>query len=167
MNFLMILRLMRLVILFFASALLLTAFFLLKPNREWFNDRIITYYREFNGQYKNMNSEKRMNTRFGSYYTVSRQISTRFIDESKSRNALVLMPSSAYFKARGIDYRVPEPVVFYYFTQIRTVWPNSPNAMKADWYVHVQDGKILIDSIIDRKNLIDTLAVFNQFEISL
>lgn len=167
MNFLMILRLMRQVILFFASALLLTGFFLLKPNREWFNDRIITYYREFNGQYKNMNSEKRMNTRFGNYYTVSRRISNGFVYKSKSPNAFVLMPPSAYFKARGIDYRVPEPVVFYYFTQIRTVWPNSPNAMKAGWYVYVKDGKILVDSITDRKSFVDTLAAFNQFDITL
>lgn len=157
---------MRQLILFFASATLITAFFLLAPNRQWFNDRIITYYKEFPAQRRKMGLEERMAHRFGNVYTLSRQVAAN-IQKKTHKDALVLLPSTAYFKKYGIDYHVPEPVVFYYFTNLKTVWPNSPRAKDATWYVHVVNNKIVADPVTDQKNFSDTLAEFNKFEISL
>jgi hypothetical protein len=157
---------MRQFTLFFASAGLITAFFLLPPNRAWFKDRVLTYYKEFDKQRKTMGAEKRMTDRFGNYYSVSRQIAGA-IQQRAGSGALLLMPSTAYFKKYGIQYHVPEPVVFYYFTQLSTVWPNSANAKNANWYVHVVNGKVVADSVRERKSFLDTLAAFNKFEISL
>lgn len=157
---------MRQLILFAASAVLITAFFLLPPNRAWFKDRLITYYREFDRQQKNMDTYSRKANRFGNYYILSRRIAAAIQKRSRP-DALVLMPSTAYFKHYGIDYHVPEPVVFYYFTHLRTVWPNSPHAKEAVWYVHVADGKVVADSVRDQKSFSDTLTEFNKFEISL
>lgn len=157
---------MRQLLLFLAPVVLITAFFLLPANRAWFNDRIIIYYQQFNSQRKTMDVQKRLANRFGNYYTASRKIAGA-IQGKAGADALVLMPSTAYFKHYGIDYRVPEPVVFYYFTQLRTVWPNSPHAKNANWYVHVVNGKIKAETVRDRKSFLDTLAAFNQFEITL
>jgi hypothetical protein len=157
---------MRQLILFFASATLITAFFLLPPNSAWFNDRIITYYKEFSAQRRKMKPEERMASRFGNYYTVSRQIAAN-IGQKAGKDALVLLPSTAYFKKYGLEYHVPEPVVFYYFTNLKTVWPNSPRAKEANWYVHVVNNKIVADPVTDQKSFSDSLAEFNKFEIAL
>lgn len=157
---------MRQLLLFLASAGLITAFFFLPPNRAWLNDRMFTYYKEFGKQRKMMNRGDRLTYRFGNYYLVSRHIAAAILQKSR-QDVLVLMPSTAYFKTHGITYHVPEPVVFYYFTNLRTVWPNSPQAKNANWYVHVVDGKVVADSVRDQKSFLDTLARFNKFEISL
>jgi hypothetical protein len=158
---------MRRLLLFIASLILITGFFLLGPNRSWFKDRIITYYGEFPGQFKRMKEEQRMADRFGNYYTLSRQIARAVNSKIADRNFLLLMPSTSYLKSKGIEYRVPEPVVFYYFTNLRTVWPNSPNASQATWYAHVVNGKIEIDSVQSKEKLQEILAEFNKFAISL
>jgi hypothetical protein len=157
---------MRQLLLFLASAGLITVFFLLPPNRAWLNDRMFTYYKEFGKQRKMMNMGDRLTARFGNHYSVSRSIAIA-IQQRSRKDVLVLVPSTDYFKSHGIAYRVPEPVVFYYFTNLRTVWPNSPEAKKANWYIHVVNGKIVADSVRDQKSFQDTLARFNKFEISL
>jgi hypothetical protein len=157
---------MRQLILFLASAGLITAFFLLPANRTWFNERIITYYQEFNKQQQTMDVKQRLANRFGNYYTASRKIAGA-IQSRAGAEALVLMPPTAYFIHHGIDYRVPEPVVFYYFTRLRTVWPNSPHAKKANWYVHVVNRKLIVDSVRNRKSFLDTLKAFNKYDITL
>jgi len=159
---------MRQFILFIASATLITGFFSLKHNRSWLNGRILTYYRELPGQLKQMKEEDRMLTRFGSYYGISQQIAATLKNKSKnSGEALVLMPATAYFKKNGVEYRVPEPVVFYYFTGIRTVWPDSENAKQANWFVYVTNGQIRIARVDNQKSLLDTIAAFNKFETTL
>jgi hypothetical protein len=157
---------MRQLLLFLASAGLITAFFFLPPTRAWFKDRLLTYYKEFGKQRKTMDLDKRLTTRFGNYYSVSRRIAGAILQRSRP-DVLVLMPSTAYFKSHGITYHVPEPVVFYYFTNLRTVWPNSPQAKNANWYIHVVNGKVVADSVRDQKSFLDTLVLFNKFEISL
>jgi hypothetical protein len=158
---------MRRSLLFIGSTLLITGFFLLKKNRVWFNDRIITYYREFPQQRNRMKEEDRLKDRFANYYTLSTQIAAAAATKSPAPDFLLLMPSTAYFKSKGIEFHVPEPVIFYYFTQLKTVWPNSPNAINANWYVHVLDGKITINSVYSKQSLQDTLTEFNKFDISL
>ena len=150
-------------ILLAAAMVFLTGFFLLPVNRTWVK-RLITYYRELPGDLRRMDEATRFKRRFGTEYTYSRNIAARikFRDQ-----ALILMPPTNYFTARGMKYHVPEAAVFYYFTRVKTVWANSPQAMEANWIVYVRNKRIVIDSVTDKKALQDSIAVFNKMGVSL
>src|ERR1700754_3949012 len=94
-------------ILLAAAMVFLTGFFLLPVNRTWVK-RLITYYRELPGDLRRMDEATRFKRRFGTEYTYSRNIAARikFRDQ-----ALILMPPTNYFTARGMKYHVPEPAV--------------------------------------------------------
>ncbi len=149
------------------SVSLIFIFFMLPPNRAWVKDRIFAYYRDFGWQKNKMGIEQRMADRFQGSYTYSKQISAFFEQKKIKPYATVLVPPTDYFTQHGINYHVPESLVFYYYTGLHTVWPNSPYAQKANWYVHVKDKKIIIDSIANRAAFSDTLKALNKFNIRL
>lgn len=147
-------------ILFLAGLLLLAGFFLLPQNRQWTKERIITYYREFQTQKKHLDREARMRWRFGNAYTFSKNIADELKRKGADQHALVLLPPPGYFTGKSIRYPVPEPAVFYYYTGINITAPHYNNAMNATWYVRADKGKIIVDSVIDKKSLQDTIAAF-------
>ncbi len=154
-------------LLVFAGMVSIILFFFLPPNQDWFKNKILAYYRDLRTEKANLDLEHRKRYRFGSDYTYSKQIASFFEKKNNKTSALVLLPSTSYFKAYGLEYHVPEPAVFYYFTGLKTLWPNSTNAADAKWYVHASKGKIVVDSVQSRNVLLDTIAAFKKFDISL
>lgn len=150
----------------FISLLFLAGFFLLPRNREWAGI-VLSYARDFQQQYKHLDRETRMRSRFGNAYLFSKQIADQFDRKGTKGKVLVLMPPTNYFTRMGVKYHVPEPAVFFYYTGLKTVWANSPEAIHAGWYVRVNQGKIMVDSVTDRKKLQDTIIAFQKMGISL
>ena len=142
-----------------AAVAAIVGFFLLPPNKVWVQKRIFSYWREFNKQKQNLSLEYRKAHRFGASYTFSKQIADSF---RSKKDVLVLVPPSAYFKNHQLNYEVPEPSVFYYFTGLKTVTVNSNNKLDAGWYVHVQNRLLFVDSITDKKTLEDTIASWKK-----
>ena len=147
------------------SVALLTGFFFLPENREWLK-KVMGYGEDMFGQAKRLDESARFTKRFGKDYTYSISIAAN-MRKNKQQDALLLMPPTLYFTKRGITYHVPEPAVFYYFTGIKTVWANSHKAIKADLYVHVKDGKILLASGDNKAALNDTILSFRQYPVEL
>jgi hypothetical protein len=154
-------------ILFTAGIVCLVLFFILPPNREWLTTRITGSIADFTKERHNLNEEHRMAYRFNDEYTCSKQIEYLLRQKHAVANALVLLPPTSYFKQHNISYHVPEPVVFYYFTGIKTVWANCSNAANANWFAWADGGKIKIDTVINKKALIDTITALKKFDISL
>src|SRR5215213_188004 len=125
----------RKIILFFISILLVSGFFLLPVNQKWMERRVLIYWKDFQKQKTKLDIEQRKAGRYGTYYIYSRHIADFLEKRGGAEKVLVLIPPTAYFKANGVDYRVPEPAVFYYFTGIKTIWADSRDAIKANWYV--------------------------------
>jgi hypothetical protein len=153
-------------ILFTAGALFVTGFFFLPANRTW-AERLISYYEDLPYEIRHTGKEDRMKTRFGNDYTVSKAIAAHFVKNNLQSQSLVLMPPSSYFSKRGINYHVPEPAVFYYYTGVKTIWANSPHALQANWYVRVQDRKLVMERVTDKKALQDTITAYNKMGVSL
>ena len=78
-----------------------------------------------------------------------------------------MVPPSAYFKERGVDYDVPEPAVFYYYTGLRTTWINSPIAMEADWMVIADKGRYQVVPVTDKTVLSDSINNLKKYPLSL
>jgi hypothetical protein len=153
-------------ILFTAGTLFVTGFFFLPANRKW-AEKLVGYYKDFPYEIRHTSKDDRMKARFGNSYTISKIIGHYFIQRNLHRQSLVLMPPTSYFKKQGISYHVPEPAVFYYYTGLKTIWANSPKAIEANWYVHVHQGKLVIEPVTDKKALQDTIAMFNKMGVSL
>ncbi len=106
-----------------------------------------------------MQPEQRMARRFKLDYTLSKQIADSFRIK-KITNPLVLLPPSASFKKAGLNYVVPEPAVFYYFTGLRTVAFNGPMAMKANYMVLLNGKRFTIVPVKDTLVLKDSIASY-------
>jgi hypothetical protein len=153
-------------ILFSISLIFLTGYFLLPPNRDW-GKKIISYWADFRKQKDRSGREARMTERFENDYTFSSQIARYFQNRNDKQHILLLMPPTSYFNRMGIKYHVPEPAVFYYYTGLKTIWADSKEAINVKWYVRVNAGKIIVDSVTDKKSLQDSIAAFKRMGVSL
>jgi hypothetical protein len=111
--------------------------------------------------------ERRKVKRWGSDYTISKQISGFFSKTYNRDSVLVLIPPSAYFKERNINYHVPEPAVFYYYTGLKTTWINSTEARKASWIVAANNGTLKLVPVSDKKVLLDSINAFKKYPVRL
>lgn len=77
------------------------------------------------------------------------------------------MPPSAYFRKKNVNYHVPEPAIFYYYTGLKTTWINSSSALEANWLVAVDNGSLKLVPVKDRKVLLDSIKAFKKYPVSL
>lgn len=125
------------------------------------------YWNDFKEQKLNLDIEERKVARYQTDYLLAKDVTAFFEKKGIADKVLVLMPSSDYFAAKGLKIHVPEPAVFYYYTGLKTIWPNSPDAVKANWYITTRQGRLFFDSVTNKKALLDTIAAFKKYKISL
>lgn len=153
-------------ILTLAAIALLFIFFVLPQNKQWAG-RVYSYFKDYQRQRDTLDIEDRMRKRFGNNYVFSKQIADMFEKRGTKEQVLVLMPPSSYFTRMGVQYHVPEPAVFYYYTGLKTIWANSNDAIKANWYVHANGNLLMVYSVTDVKAFSDTIAAFKKLGPSL
>jgi hypothetical protein len=154
-------------ILLVAAVVTLLIFFGLEPNKLWLNQRIMPYWDDFKEQKLNLDLEERKLARFQTDYLFAKNVTGFFEKRGVAGKVLVLMPPTEYFKANNLEIHVPEPAVFYYFTGLKTIWANSPEASKANWFISAKNGGLVFDSVANKQVLLDTIAAFNKYKISL
>ena len=155
------------IILFAAAIICISCFFLLPQNQAWMTQRVLVYWHAFQNQKGKLDIEQRKIMRYETSYTFSKSIAGFFEKKHDKKEALLLIPSTDYFKAYKINYPVPEPAVFYYFTGLKTVWPDSKNAVNANWFVTIRTGTMYVDSVTSKTVLQDTITSFKKFGVSL
>lgn len=153
-------------VLFLIALIILSLFMLLPSSRQWAG-KVLSYAKDFGWQRHHLDRETRMRKRLGNSYIFTKQIAGQFERKGIKEQVLVLLPPTSYFTQRGVKYHVPEPAVFYYYTGLKTVWANSSQAIQAGWYVRVNEGKIIVDSVTDRQQLQDSINVFKKMGITL
>ncbi len=158
---------MKQAILTLVGLVLLVLFFLLPKNQSWFINRIVGYWKDFNFQRHNLDPEVRKIERWGNSYVFSKQIAEHLPKHGTDDSILVLIPPTAYFKERDVDYHVPEPAVFYYYTGVKTTWINSTQSATANWMVAADHGQLKIIPVKDKQMLNDSLAFFNKYPVRL
>lgn len=150
------------------SILLIVGVFNFGYYKQWFKDRIVQYWESFKIEKENLDIETRKVNRYGNSYVISKII-TSFFEDNKIKNPLVLIPPTDYFAGFGIDYHVPEPAVFYYYTGLKTLWPNANynDLLKAKWFVRVDSVRLYVDSIPNQHKLDSILLQLKKYDISL
>lgn len=154
-------------ILLVTAIIALLIFFGLAPNKFWFNERIMAYWENFKEQKLTLDLEERKLARYQTDYLFAKNVTAFFEKRGIADKVLLLVPPTDYFKANGLNIHVPEPTVFYYYTGLKTIWANSPEASKANWYITVKSGGLMFDSVINKQVFLDTIAAFNKYKSSL
>ncbi|WP_205511215.1 hypothetical protein [Longitalea arenae] len=154
-------------ILLVTSIMALLIFFGLTPNKFWFDQRIMPYWEDFKEQKLNLDLEERKLARYQTDYLFAKNVAGFFEKRGSADKVLVLVPPTDYFNAHGLNIHVPEPAVFYYFSGLKTIWANSPEASKANWYITAKGGGLMFDTVTNKQALLDTIAAFNKYKISL
>ena len=154
-------------ILLVAAVISMLIFFGIEPNKLWFTERIMPYWEEYKEQKLNLDLEERKLARYQTDYLFAKNVTGFFEKRGNANKVLLLLPPSDYFVANGLQIHVPEPAVFYYMTGLKTIWANSPEAGKANWFITAKNGGLGFDSVINKQVLQDTIAAFKKFKITL
>jgi hypothetical protein len=148
------------IILTLLSILIIFIFLNTGSNAVWYNNKIVTYWNEYSDQADNLSIEYRNIHSLDNEYSMSEELVKR-IPENYKDHILILMPSRKYFQDRGISYHVPLPVVFYYYTGVKTIWANSKDAIKANSCFRIEGNSYVLEKITDTTRLKTLIAQFN------
>jgi hypothetical protein len=133
--------------------------------KNWFEGVVMTYWDDFQEQRFDMSLETRKTMRYGNSYAISKQVADYVAQKKLTKDTpVVLIPTTDYFRKHGIEYPVPEPVVFYYYTNLRTVSPGCKDAMKANWVMFIQNNQPQIIPVQSKDSLANLVAEFKKYE---
>ena len=135
-------------------------------NLSWYRE-LWGYWNDFKRQLSHPDIEQRKTELLGNRYTVSKAIATALCGEREKGKLMVLLPPGQYFRQKGLDYHVPEPTVFYYYTGLKTVWHNTKDTAFITHAVKMKGGGIIIQRIKSREQLSAILAEFRKYKITL
>jgi len=147
-----------------AGIVVAAVYFMLPENKEWINKRVFGYGRDFVHQKNNLDLEYRKIKRYDNAYVNSTLIASFFKKKGIDQNVLVIVPSTNYFKRYGIDYEVPEPAVFYYYTGLKTIEPFREDAKNANCFVALKNQQLFVDSFRSDVERRDSIHRFNQLK---
>jgi hypothetical protein len=121
----------------------------------------------FKHKKNNLDIEHRKKLRFGNDYVFTKNIAGFFQKKGIADSVLVFIAPTSYFLANGMDYHVPEPTVFYLHTGLKTIWVQSKDAIKSNWYVYVKDKRIQIDTVPPKPEFIQIIKRFEKYPFVL
>jgi len=139
-------------------------YMLLPGNQKWLNNRIFPYFNDLHKQLQNQNLEYRRAARYDRYYTYTKRISDEYqkLKDTLAIDLRLLVPTSQYFKRNGIQYDVPDPVTFYYFSGVKIVNGNNPDSLSANCFLQIKDKVFSIKGFQNNSERSDSLVAFRQ-----
>jgi hypothetical protein len=148
------------IILLSLSCFFILFFFKSNPNEKWLDERILILTSELQDHLDSMDIESRKNLRWGHAYTDGMSLK-KHMDSIGVKNPLLLVPDAEYIKKHTPNAKIPEPIIFYYFTGIRTVEPSSKQARKATIALVINDKKFSLQNIAGKGQLDTILSIYN------
>lgn len=107
-------------------------FFNMPGNNKWLNERVLNFTDKIHDEMDMMSLEERRVYRLGAPYNASVAVQKMIKSWNMKEEPIVLLPPRDYIKRFGIDVTFPEPIVFYYYTGLKSVQPTSKDVMKAN-----------------------------------
>jgi hypothetical protein len=151
----------RKIVLFLASAFITILFFQTPTVNFWVKDKILIFTEEFYDGLGIMELEERRLVKLQGYYQGS--IATKHIlPKLKIDSPLLLVPPASYYKQFDEVISIPEPIVFYYFTGIRTTQMNCADVYKANCAMIFEEKLFQITKITERRQIDSVLARYKS-----
>ncbi len=135
--------------------------------KQWFKNRPNRYWKEFNTQRKSSATvEEVKKMRYGTEYNVAQMVKAE-LEKKQVKNPVILMEPNEYYKEKQIPYNAPEPVVFYYFNGMNSVWMNSKNVDSATHFLKIMPDNIDIQEIKSPEQLKEILSQYSKYTPAL
>ena len=151
------------------SIILIYIFFQFPEIKKWNKNNIQIYWNELIVQKDNLDIETRKIQRWGKAYIIAKQIADLMVEHSIDSETLMI-PSKSYFKEYGLDFHVPEPSVFYYYTNKKTCWTNNRDTSTIKYFLHCvgeEGGQIAISAIPNEESRKKVLDYFRPYKPTL
>jgi len=146
--------------LFLFAVMGVVLFFTIPFYNNWLYSKVLN--NDFAEEVNHLGIQDRNMKRFGYSYSVLSDVAHVL---AQFKDVTVLLPPNDYVKTRGItDFIVPEPAVFYYFTGLRAVWVNSPDASLANWALIMNGpGNAVVKKMDHIRNSDSLIAVYKKY----
>lgn len=130
------------VLLFIAMGFILLLFSL-KVYRDWFGEKVMRSIKEIPDRLAYMEPEERKAYRWGTTYDACLQMKGAVEKNGDTATCLLLLPPAKLLANEGLShFIVPEPIVFYYYTGMRSKWANSPGADSCTYALIVRQKRM-------------------------
>jgi hypothetical protein len=151
-------------ILFFAAIVILALVFAVPLYNHWLFTNILTYDAVIE-QAHYMSLEERRKIRFGKSYIMYSEMAD-ILKAEGGTDPVLLLPPDAYVRQLGIkDFRIVEPLEFYYFTGIKSVTIESSDVQRASWTLApAKDPPMVLVRITSAQELEEYISVFKKFQ---
>ncbi len=150
------------IVLALLSCFIVLIFFNVEIYKTWVNDRILVFYKsEIYDQTDIMELEERRRNRWSNTYTDALNIK-KYLDTSGIKDPLLIMPPPEYVKKNFPKALIPEPIVFYYFAGVKTTWPESKFAEKANVAMFLSAETMAIKKIENKEQLEEVRKFYKQ-----
>jgi hypothetical protein len=137
----------------------------LEWNKLWF-EKVTSYWDAYKEQKDSDASLEDIKIeRLGISYKLSKDIEQTF-RQKKVKNPTILFEPNSYLE-QSVGFKMPEPIVFYYYTGLKSVWMNSKNVNEATHLIRLKDGRMFIDSISSPEVLKQILDQYKSYTPAL
>jgi len=151
------------------AVLLIVVFLKIDVYDTWFTSKIIPVFGNgtFEEEMDHMSLQDRMAIRYQTSYSVLME-TKGVIEKANAKGPLVLLPPNDYLKANtdpkaGV-YTVPEPIVSYDLSGLKTVIATSPNVMNANWAIIVVNKRLNVVQLDSKDKLKEVLNMFKNYK---
>ena len=147
-----------------ASVVIIVAFFNIGFYGQWLQTKVIASLKLIDEQLLHMEPEERLEHKLQSTYSISKATGDYMRSTGQEKTVIVLLPPQAYLKEQGIDFHVPEPVVFYYYSGLKSKWINSPGVDSATHVLGYHTGQMALLPL-GKEFKKEILAIYKQYKI--
>lgn len=147
------------------SLIVLAAFVNYKANKLFLFDRTLANWKTMQ-QLSDVSDSTRMLARWGKTYYASLEVK-KICERYNYKDPLILFEPNSYYFAKGMDFKAPEPIIFYYFTGLHGIWMDSKNIDKATHLLVINNQEMTLQPIQDSAQLASIKEFYKDYKIAL
>lgn len=143
-----------------AALLIITFYFGIPLNKQWFKDHILNFTDDIYEEINYMDPEVRKEYRWAASYVMTKSIKET-IEKHKIDSPLILTPPDKYYKKYNAELIIPEPVVFYYYSGLRTTMIGAKDVYKANFGIIYEGNTMKLVPLNNREQIQHVIDIYN------
>lgn len=147
------------------SIILITVICNVGKYKEWFFGRTLKNWNTSVGTFGTDIEEIKLQY-WGRSYGMAKILKENF-DTIDFDTPIILFEPNSFYKKTNTDFRVPEPITFYYFTRMKSVWINSNNVYEATHFVTFNNNQMLLQEVKDSNSIKAFINHYKGYKPSL
>ena len=134
----------------------------------WYQERAKRNFNLMLEEYgEDLSEEELKQQGWGPAYSVATAVA-KYFEENKIKNPTVLLEPNEYVN-KTAGFKLPEPVVFYYFTggKVKAVWASNKGVAAAQYILYIKPQGLSIQPIRNKEELNSILNTYKPYKDQL